>query len=124
MLVLLLLISVNFFPSYSLNIFQSIIRVKPRVSMMGNVAASNNVPLGAISVLAQPSIAQRVKGSLIGFYVGDALAMPVHWYYDLNQLYRDFGRNGITKYEAPKVSCFYLLLSIVKALIFNVLCLT
>lgn len=37
-----------------------------------------------------------------GVYVGDALAMPVHWYYDTNQLRRDFGE--ILKYEAPKSS--------------------
>jgi hypothetical protein len=32
-----------------------------------------------------------------GMYIGDALAMPVHWYYDTNQLRRDFGQ--IAKYE-------------------------
>jgi ADP-ribosylglycohydrolase len=32
-------------------------------------------------------------------FIGDALAMPVHWYYNLNQLRNDFGK--ITKYEAP-----------------------
>jgi ADP-ribosyl-[dinitrogen reductase] hydrolase len=47
----------------------------------------------------------RIIGSLIGFYVGDALAMPVHWYYDTNQLRQDFG--SITKYEAPKVNYIY-----------------
>jgi len=46
----------------------------------------------------------KVQGSLVGFYIGDALAMPVHWYYDLRQLVSDFGSNGITKYESPKVS--------------------
>ena len=42
----------------------------------------------------------RTVGSLVGFYAGDALAMPVHWYYDTRQLRDDFGK--ITKYEAPK----------------------
>ena len=46
------------------------------------------------------NIRDKVAGSLVGFYSGDALAMPVHWYYDLNQLRDDFGR--IEKYEAPK----------------------
>jgi hypothetical protein len=42
----------------------------------------------------------RVRASLWGMHVGDALAMPVHWYYNLGQLSRDFG--SIQKYEAPK----------------------
>jgi ADP-ribosyl-[dinitrogen reductase] hydrolase len=45
-------------------------------------------------------IKDKITGSLIGFYIGDALAMPVHWYYDRSQLKRDFG--AIAKYEAPK----------------------
>ena len=39
-------------------------------------------------------------GALYGFYCGDSLAMPVHWYYDINQIKRDFGY--IKKYESPK----------------------
>ncbi len=39
---------------------------------------------------------------MIGFYAGDALAMPVHWYYDLNILHDHWGDAGITKYEKPK----------------------
>lgn len=42
----------------------------------------------------------RVRAALWGMHIGDALAMPVHWYYSLDQLARDFG--SITKYEAPK----------------------
>lgn len=42
----------------------------------------------------------RVRAALWGMHIGDALAMPVHWYYNLDQLKRDFG--SITKYEAPK----------------------
>jgi ADP-ribosylglycohydrolase len=45
----------------------------------------------------------KVQGCLVGFYIGDALAMPVHWYYDLRQLVSDYGKSGITKFEAPKV---------------------
>ena len=33
----------------------------------------------------------RIKGALYGLYIGDALAMPVHWYYDRNALKRDYG---------------------------------
>jgi len=39
---------------------------------------------------------------MIGFYAGDALAMPVHWYYDLSILHQHWGEGGITKYEKPK----------------------
>jgi hypothetical protein len=48
----------------------------------------------------------KICGSLIGFYIGDALAMPVHWYYDLSRLKSDFGR--ISCYEAPKVEFIFL----------------
>ena len=33
----------------------------------------------------------RWRGALWGMFVGDALAMPVHWYYDIAALRRDFG---------------------------------
>jgi len=39
----------------------------------------------------------KLRGALFGACIGDALAMPVHWYYDLRQLKRDFG--SIQKYE-------------------------
>jgi len=52
---------------------------------------------------AEISLQDRIKGSLIGFFSGDALAMPVHWYYDVRQLFHDFP-GGIRKYESPKSS--------------------
>ena len=42
----------------------------------------------------------RKKGSVLGMFIGDALAMPVHWYYDRQALYRDYGH--ITGYQAPR----------------------
>lgn len=42
----------------------------------------------------------RAIGCLWGMFVGDALAMPVHWYYDRYRIKQDFGQ--ITQYEAPK----------------------
>ena len=47
-----------------------------------------------------PSTADRIRGALWGMMVGDALAMPVHWYYRLSELQRDFG--VIRDYQAPK----------------------
>jgi len=42
----------------------------------------------------------RCRGALYGLFIGDALAMPVHWYYDTSALRRDYGR--VTDYLAPK----------------------
>ncbi|MDJ0623756.1 MAG: ADP-ribosylglycohydrolase family protein [Desulfocapsaceae bacterium] len=42
----------------------------------------------------------RLEGALIGMFIADALAMPVHWYYDTLALVRDYGR--VTDYLQPK----------------------
>jgi len=42
----------------------------------------------------------RCRGALYGLFIGDALAMPVHWYYDTSALQRDYGH--VTDYVAPK----------------------
>lgn len=50
---------------------------------------------------AQPlSDESRCLGALYGLFMGDALAMPVHWYYDTLALQRDYGR--VTDYLAPR----------------------
>jgi ADP-ribosylglycohydrolase len=41
----------------------------------------------------------RQKGAILGMFIGDALAMPVHWYYDRQALNRDYGH--VTGYQAP-----------------------
>jgi ADP-ribosylglycohydrolase len=46
--------------------------------------------------------AGRIRGALWGMFVGDALAMPVHWYYNVAALRRDFG--VIRDYQAPRAS--------------------
>ena len=51
----------------------------------------NNMPLNKTD---------RMRGALWGMFVGDALAMPVHWYYNIAALWQDFGQ--ITDYQAPK----------------------
>lgn len=40
------------------------------------------------------------KNAMFGSLVADALAMPVHWYYDTQRLDRDYGQ--LTGYVAPK----------------------
>ncbi len=42
----------------------------------------------------------RMRRALWGMFVGDALAMPVHWYYNIATLWQDFG--VIRDYQAPK----------------------
>ncbi len=42
----------------------------------------------------------RKRGALYGMAIGDALAMPVHWYYDRSALRRDYGK--VTRFLAPK----------------------
>ncbi len=51
-------------------------------------------------VAGQVSKADRIRGMLWGAFVGDALAMPVHWYYNISVLSQDFGI--ISDYQAPK----------------------
>jgi ADP-ribosyl-[dinitrogen reductase] hydrolase len=58
------------------------------------------VEMERASTLPVEVLRDRCRGSLLGFFIGDALAMPIHWYYDIRQLREDFGK--ITKYEAPK----------------------
>ncbi len=43
---------------------------------------------------------ERRAGALWGLFVGDALAMPVHWYYDRRALKRDYGE--LKDYVAPR----------------------
>lgn len=46
------------------------------------------------------SYADRVAGALYGLFIADALAMPVHWYYDTSALRRDYGQ--VRNYLAPR----------------------
>ncbi len=45
-------------------------------------------------------IQAKSRGALYGLCVGDALAMPVHWYYNRQALHQDYGR--VTDYLAPR----------------------
>jgi ADP-ribosylglycohydrolase len=46
------------------------------------------------------NIHSKPRGSLYGLFIGDALAMPVHWYYNRQALLNDYGR--VTDYLAPR----------------------
>ncbi len=43
----------------------------------------------------------RAAGSLLGAFIGDAMGLGPHWYYDLDEQHRDYG-TWITDYTAPK----------------------
>lgn len=45
--------------------------------------------------------ADRVQGALLGAFIGEALGVGPHWYYDLDQLRADFGP-WIDDYTAPR----------------------
>lgn len=47
-----------------------------------------------------PTFEERRLGLLLGPFVADALAMPVHWYYDRDALRRDYGE--IRSYLVPQ----------------------
>ncbi|MGB6020346.1 MAG: ADP-ribosylglycohydrolase family protein [Sulfurimonadaceae bacterium] len=41
---------------------------------------------------------ERIRNALWGLFIGDALAMPAHWYYNLENIKRDFN-GGVVDYE-------------------------
>lgn len=43
----------------------------------------------------------RAAGAVMGAFVGDAMGLGPHWYYDLEELHRDYG-TWITDYTDPK----------------------
>ncbi|MEE4242466.1 MAG: ADP-ribosylglycohydrolase family protein [Desulfopila sp.] len=46
------------------------------------------------------TVTDRLRGSLLGMFIGDALAMPVHWYYNTRALVNDYGK--VTDYVRPR----------------------
>lgn len=51
-------------------------------------------------------IKDRAVGSIMGAFIGDALALGPHWYYDLDELRRDYG-DWIDGYTDPKPSRYH-----------------
>lgn len=47
------------------------------------------------------TVADRAAGAVIGAFIGDALGLGPHWYYDLDELRREFGP-WIDGYTTPK----------------------
>lgn len=55
---------------------------------------------------AHITLSQRVQGALLGAFVGDALALGPHWYYDLEALQNDFGP-WISDYTQPRAGRYH-----------------
>jgi ADP-ribosylglycohydrolase len=51
--------------------------------------------------MTDPAIQDRAAGAIMGAFIGDALGLGPHWYYDLEELHRDYG-DWITTYTNPK----------------------
>lgn len=48
----------------------------------------------------------RIVGALMGAFIGDALALGPHWYYDLDELRADYG-DWICDYTTPKLGRYH-----------------
>jgi len=51
--------------------------------------------------MTQKTLQERAQGALMGAFIGDALALGPHWYYDLDEMRRDYGP-WISGYTDPK----------------------
>lgn len=51
--------------------------------------------------MTNTTIQERATGAIMGAFIGDALALGPHWYYDLAELRRNYG-DWITTYTDPK----------------------
>lgn len=50
--------------------------------------------------MTQNTFQDRAQGALVGAFIGDALALGPHWYYDLDEMRRDYGE-WVTDYTDP-----------------------
>jgi len=63
-------------------------------------AAGAGAGAPAAPVLDAQAIADRCRAAYVGMMCGDALSMPVHWYYDPAAIVRDYGR--IVDFQPPR----------------------
>ena len=67
------------------------------INSLGRVRVSSRM----IAHMPKASIQDRAAGAIMGAFVGDALGLGPHWYYDLAELRRDYG-DWINGYTDPK----------------------
>jgi ADP-ribosylglycohydrolase len=67
------------------------------------------------------SIAESARASLYGMFIGDAISMPVHWFYEPEDIKTYFPPVGIQKYEAApeKHPSYFCVLAPVKQIEHN-----
>lgn len=51
--------------------------------------------------MSNVTLQDRAAGAIMGAFIGDAIALGLHWYYDLDELRRDYGP-WISGYTDPK----------------------
>lgn len=56
--------------------------------------------------MKQPSFESRVQGAMLGAFIGDALGVGPHWYYDLKELRQNYGE-WISNYTTPKAGRYH-----------------
>jgi len=52
-------------------------------------------------IMSNNDIQDRAQGAILGAWIGDALGLGPHWYYNLAELHRDYG-DWIDRYTDPK----------------------
>jgi ADP-ribosylglycohydrolase len=52
-------------------------------------------------IMSNNHIQDRAEGAMLGAWIGDALGLGPHWYYNLEELHRDYG-DWINQYTDPK----------------------
>ncbi|MDD2338674.1 MAG: ADP-ribosylglycohydrolase family protein, partial [Geobacteraceae bacterium] len=51
--------------------------------------------------MSDTNIRDRAAGAVMGAFIGDAMGLGPHWYYDLAEMRRDYG-DWISDYTDPK----------------------
>ena len=53
-----------------------------------------------ISKMTEKELTERKVGAFWGLFIGDSMAMPVHWYYNPDDIKRGYG-GWLSGYTAP-----------------------
>ena len=64
------------------------------------MAVDQNLNVLDYDMTAELTYMDRAAGAIYGMFIGDALAMPVHWYYNINALKKDYGQ--VTDFMKPR----------------------